>query len=218
MINKDKVSRVLVYDEKDNLLISTASVSFPRDFFKIKSQDMVMLKGSKFPLIIKGQNISVIFEYKNGSRVKYKTTVDLCTEYQVNFHVGDGMPLEERRRSFKVNVVFNGSVSFYIRDGAVVNFDEILTVEFVNLNIGGAYIHSEFVFEPGDQIMLSFMDGGMDLLAEVLRAQKKMGEDVIDGYGCKFLNVTGQQEEVIAKFIFECQLAERDRLRKLNQV
>ena len=70
MINKDKISRVLIYDQKGRLLVTTKSVSFPKDFFKIKGQDLVMLKGSGFPLISKGEYIDVIFEYINGTRMK----------------------------------------------------------------------------------------------------------------------------------------------------
>ena len=158
MINKDKISRVLVYDIKGKMLISTKSVFFPKDFFKLKGMDLVMLKGADFPLISKGEQIDVIFEYINGTRMKYKTSVDLCTEYQINFHVGDGFALEERRRSFKINVVFTGVSPFYIRNEEMTAFDEPLEISFVNLNLGGAYFRADFNFEVGDQVMLNFLD------------------------------------------------------------
>ena len=210
MINKDKISRVLVYDSKGKLLISTKSVFFPKDFFKIKGKDLVMLKGSDFPLISKGENIEAIFEYINGNRVKYETTVDLCTEYQINFHVGQGEILEERRRSFKVSVDFNGLSPFYIRGEEMYAFDDPIMLHFVNINLGGVYFNSESEFEPGDQVMLNFLDGEMQLLAEILRVQKNE-EGGIDGYGCRFLDVNQTQEERLARFIFDCQVLERER-------
>ncbi len=213
MINKDKISRVLVYDIKGKMLISTKSVFFPKDFFKLKGMDLVMLKGADFPLISKGEQIDVIFEYINGTRMKYTTSVDLCTEYQINFHVGDGIALEERRRSFKINVVFTGVSPFYIRNEEMTAFDEPLEISFVNLNLGGAYIRADFNFEVGDQVMLNFLDGEMELLADILRVQKKTDSDETDGYGCKFLNINQSQEERLARFIFECQLIERERMR-----
>lgn len=210
MINKDKISRVLVYDAKGKLMISTKSVFFPKDFFKIRGKELVMLKGSDFPLISKGENIEVVFEYINGTRIKYNTTIDLCTEYQVNFHVGQGEVLEERRRSFKVSVDFNGLSPFYIRGEEMYAFDDPIMLHFVNINLGGVYFNSNSEFEAGDQVMLNFLDGEMQLLAEILRVQKN-DEGKIDGYGCKFLDVNQAQEERLARFIFDCQVLERER-------
>ncbi|MBQ8787216.1 MAG: PilZ domain-containing protein [Oscillospiraceae bacterium] len=210
MVNKDKISRVLIYDSNGKLLISTKSVFFPKDFFKIKGKDLVMLKGSDFPLISKGENVEVIFEYINGNRVKYETTIDLCTEYQVNFHAGQGEILAERRRSFKVSVDFNGLSPFYIRGEEMYAFDDPIMLHFVNINLGGVYFNSDAEFEKGDQVMLNFLDGEMQLLAEILRVQKNE-EGGIDGYGCRFLDANQAQEERLARFIFECQLLERER-------
>ena len=210
MINKDKISRVLIYDAKGKLMITTKSVFFPKDFFRIKGKDLVMLKGSDFPLISKGENIEAVFEYINGTRIKYDTTVDLCTEYQVNFHVGQGEVLEERRRSFKVSVNFDALSPFYIRGEEMYAFDDPIMLHFVNINLGGVYFSSTSEFEPGDQVMLNFLDGEMQLLAEILRIQKN-DEGEIDGYGCRFLDVNQAQEERLARFIFDCQVLERER-------
>ncbi|MBQ5319846.1 MAG: PilZ domain-containing protein [Oscillospiraceae bacterium] len=210
MVNKDKISRVLVYDSNGKLLISTKSVFFPKDFFKLKGKELVMLKGSDFPLISKGENVEIIFEYINGNRVKYDTTIDLCTEYQVNFHAGQGEVLAERRRSFKVSVDFNGMSPFYIRGEEMYAFDDPVLLHFVNINLGGVFFNSTSEFEVGDQVMLNFLDGEMQLLAEILRVQKN-DEGEIDGYGCRFLDVNQSQEERLARFIFDCQVLERER-------
>lgn len=216
MINKDKINRVLIYDQKGRLLVTTKSVSFPKDFFKIKGQDLVMLKGSGFPLISKGEYIDVVFEYINGTRMKYTTSIDLSTEYQINFHVGEGIALEERRQSYKINVSFDALIPFYIRSEEMVTFDEPVVVSVVNLNLGGVYFRSGFDFEEGDQVMLNFMNGEMELLTDILRAQKKPDSDTVDGYGCRFLNITQSQEERLARYVFECQLAEREKLKEKN--
>ncbi len=213
MINKDKISRVLVYDKGERLLVATKSVSFPKDFFKIKGKDLVMLKGSDFPIISKEEYIDVIFEYINGTRMKYTTSVDLCTEYQINFHVGDGVALEERRQSYKVNVSFGGEVLFYVREEEMVNFESPVKVDIVNINLGGVYFRSDFEFEEGDQVMLNFLDGKMEFLSDILRVQRSVDGE-IDGYGCRFLNITHTQEESLARYLIECQLIEREKLRK----
>ena len=170
-----------------------------------------MLKGSGFPPVSRNEHIEAVFEYINGTRVKYKTVVDLSTEYQMNFHVGEGEAMEERRRSFKINVELAGVVHFYMRDEQVFSFDEPIDVEMKNINLGGVFFRSEYVFEKGDQVMLSFLDGKMEFLSDILRVQTKAGTDEVDGYGCRFLNVTPVQEEQLAKFIFDCQIAEREK-------
>lgn len=214
MINKDKIVRVLIYGigVGEKLLISTKSVYFPRDFFKIKGMELVMLKGSDFPVISKGDPIYAIFEYRDGTRVKYKTTVDLCTDYQMNFHIGEGEILRERRRSFKITVDLDGKSPFYIRGEEMFSFDDPVELHIINLNLGGVLFSTSSVFEPGDQVMLSFFDGEMQLLTEVLRIQKDENGNMI-GYGCRFLNISQAQEEHLARFIIECQHMEIEKRR-----
>ncbi len=215
MINKDKINRVLVYNQRGRMLLSTKSVSFPRDFFKIRGKDLVMLKGTDFPLISKGEPVEVIFEYFNGDRVKYNTLVDICTEYQINFHVGEGEVLQERRRSFKVMVDMNGLSPFYIRGEEMFAFDDPIELHIINLNLGGVFFSSTSGFEVGDQVMLNFLDGEMKLLIEVLRVQRNDSGE-IEGYGWRFLDVNQAQEERLARFIFDCQVMERDRRRAVE--
>lgn len=214
MIKKDKIGRVVIYDDQDRMILATKSVYFPKDFFRIKDRDLVMIKGSGLPLIPKDDYITAVFEYINGVRMKYKTSVDLSTEYQMNFHVGEGIALEERRASFKINTEFDVVSPFYIRNEELINFDKPLNIHVCNINLGGVYMKTEFDFEPGDQLMLHFFGGEVELLTEVLRSQKVFGTDVIDGYGCHFLNITQSQEERLARFIFEIQIAEREKLKQ----
>ena len=215
MINKDKINRVLVYNQRGRMLLATNSVSFPRDFFKIKEKELVMLKGSDFPVIPKGEPVEAIFEYLNGDRIKYNTVIDICTEYQINFHVGEGEVLKERRRSFKVMVDMNGISPFYIRGEEMFPFDDPIELHIINLNLGGVFFSSNSTFEVGDQVMLNFLDGEMKLLIEILRVQRKESGEV-EGYGCRFLDVNQSQEERLARFIFDCQVIERDRKRALE--
>ena len=210
MINKDKINRVLVYDMSGRLLVATSSVFFPKDFFKVKGTDFVMLKGNDYPVLPTGEAIDAIFEYGTGTRVRYRTAIDLCTEYQINFRVSDGEVMEERRRSFKITVDMDGQSPFFIRGEEMFSFADPVEMHIININLGGVLFSSNSDFEPGDQVMLDFMDGEMQLLIEVLRIQR--GKDgSVEGYGCKFLDITESQEEKLAKFIIDCQVLERER-------
>lgn len=210
MINKDKINRVLVYKTDGTLAVITSSVHFPKDFFKVKGMEFVMLKGKDLPIFSKDEPIDTVFEFITGTRVKYKTTVDISTEYQMNFHIGEGEVLEERRRSFKITVDMDGQSPFFIRGEEMFAFDAPVELHFMNLNLGGVFFTSDSEFTPGDQVMLNFLDGEMRLLAEILRAQRDRNGN-LEGYGCKFININSAQEEKLAKFILDCQVLERER-------
>ncbi len=216
MVNKEKITKVDVYDSGGNRVLSVKEVFFPRDFFKIKGKELVLIKGVNLPLLDKGQLIDVVFEYVNGTRVKYITTIDIATEFQINFHLGEGTELEERRRSFKVASCFHGHSDYFIRNEETFDHEEPIQLCFKDINIGGTFFRTSYIHQEGDQVMLSFLDGKIEILAEVLRVQDK-DEKGEFGYGCKFLNVTHAQEETIARFIFDCQLAEREKARNKLQ-
>jgi hypothetical protein len=150
--------------------------------------------------------------------MKYMTEVDLGSETQMNFHVGDGLALEERRRFYKVPVDFEGFALMSVREDEVSNFDPPIPAHFYALNLGGVFFHTpDHEFINGDQVQLTFIDGEMTLLCEILRVQKNP-DDTIKGYGARFVIITSAQEERLSRFIFDCQLAERERRRKREEM
>ena len=218
MINKEKIVKVDIYDENKVRLLSAKSVSFPKDFFKIKGQELVLIKARDLPYFDKNKQIIAVFEYINGTRIEYHTKVDLSTDLQLNFHVGEGEILEERRESFRVRTEIEGLCRFYERgQDAPIMFEEPLRVQFFNINLGGVFFNADFDFQQGDKINLSFLDGQLDLIGVVLR--KKPAENGSSaGYSCRFLEVSPAQEEKLSRFIFECQMAERDRKRNMHSI
>lgn len=212
MINKEKIRKADVYDANGDHVLTSSSITFPKDFFRIKSQELVVIKDKNLPLLDKAQPITVIFEYLNGTRVKYDTKIDICTGMQLNFHVDTGEILEDRRSSFKLKTEFEGISKYFVRNEEPVLFDTPLTIHFANINLGGVLFSADFDFEKGDTVNLVFMDGEMELMAEILRRQITDTGELI-GFGCKFLDVTHAQEEILAKFIFRQQVIERDKMK-----
>ncbi len=208
MLNKEKIRKVDLYDTNGEHLLCTKSVSFPRDFFRIKSQELVVIRDKNIPDLDKDKPISVIFEYINGTRIKYETKIDICTEMQLNFHVDQGEVLKDRRNSYKVNASFDGISRFFERNDEPVLFDTPLAIHFHNINLGGVLFSADFDFVKGDLVNLVFMDNHMELMGEVLRLQTDLSGQFV-GYGCKFAEVSHTQEELLAKFIFQCQVDER---------
>ena len=95
-----------------------------------------------------------------------------------------------------------------------MQFEEAIECKIKNINLGGVFFSCDYNFEKDDCISLSLFDGQMDILTEILRLQTDNNGNLM-GYGCKFQGVTPSQEEKIARYIFEVQLAERERKRKL---
>lgn len=216
MVNKEKIVKAEAFTRGGALVISSHSWEFPKDFFSLKRTEFVILKGKMEHFVEISEPIEVVFYYLNGTRVKYNTTVDLCTEFQLNFHLGnDYAVLEERRQSYKIATDICGKVYFYIRDDETVQFDEPLRVCFRNINVGGVFIVcTAFDFNVGDIFSLNFLENPpIEVQTEVLRRQKKQDDDNIEGYGCKFVDLSAAAEERIARFIFDLQIAERDRRR-----
>jgi hypothetical protein len=223
MINKEKIQYVHIYDMSGHLIFSAPGdkISFPKDFFLTKVRDkreLVVVKGKDLPVAFEGTKISVIFDYFTGVRMRYDTELVLGSEGQWNFRVGDGISLEERRRFYKVPVDFYGTSDFYIRNEEIMPFETPAELHFIDLNLGGAFIeHGGTSFEIGDQVQVTFMDGDMQLVTEVLRIQKNP-DGAIKGYGTKFTAVNAAQEEKLSRFIFDCQVIERDKRRKKEEM
>lgn len=212
MINKDKIQRVDIYDESGKRVLSTKAFSFPRDFFKIKGYELVAIKGNDLPMLSKGDQITVIFEYLNGTRIQCNTRIDLSTDLQLNFHVDDGMVLEERRGSYKVNTPGAFAKLLHIERGEeeITDLEEPFSAAILNINLTGVLMKCDIPLNVGDIVRLKLLDDPIELNAEILRLQLDNDGELM-GYGCRFLDVTPPQEEKIARFIFNCQLAERER-------
>lgn len=213
MINKDKIRKVDIYCSDGKHMLCTSKIQFPRDFFKIRGWELVTVKSSGLPVFSKEDSFYAIFEYTDGTRIKCETRIDISTEYQLNFHVDEGMVLEERRNSFKVTTPNTFAYIIRIERGEeVIDLEEELKVRIININLTGVLMSCEIDLDPENIVTLKLLDGAMELRTEILRKQLDSAGE-LTGYGCRFLDVSPAQEEKIARYIFDCQLAERERMR-----
>lgn len=211
MLVKEKVVSVAVYDSKDRYIATTKVFSFPKELIKAKGKTAVSIKGQSFNLISKGEYISLVFEYIGGTRFKAMARAEASARCQIDVHVGEVEELEERRSSFKVNT--REKVIVYRSDDSDA---EGYSAMILNINIGGVLLKSDISFLPGDIFYLSMLDGKLELRTLVLRKQTDINGALV-GYGCQFQNVSEQQEADITKFIFDCQIAERERRKQLEE-
>ena len=216
MLNKDKILKVEVLDSKGRTIVSTHTPEFQKDYFAVTGNEFVILKSPNIIPIGKGEKVDAVFYFQNGTRVKYATVIDLATDMQVNIHIGSEYTvLEERRRYFKAETNIIGKISAYSREEKDVPLEEPLYVRIKNINLGGVLIVSNFAFEMGDVFMLTILKNPVNISTEVLRIQKDVNGNVT-GYGCRFINLTLINEELLARFIFECQILEREKRKRLR--
>lgn len=213
MISKEKIKKIDIYKETGERILTTNKFTFPRDFFKIKGYELVAIRGRGLPVLDKNHNIDVVFEYVSGTRIKCRTHVDISTEEQMNFHVDDGEVLEERRRSYKVATKEAAYITAIERGDEVIELEEKQEATIHNINLGGVLLSCEIELFPGDYVDFIFLPDNMEVKAEILRVQKDDNGNV-SGYGCQFLGITPSQEERLVRHLFECQMAERDRLKQ----
>ncbi|MCM1578997.1 MAG: PilZ domain-containing protein [Ruminococcus sp.] len=213
MISKEKIKKIDVYTEEGERILTTARFTFPRDFFKIRGYELVAIRGRGLPVVDKEHNIDVIFEYVNGTRIKCRTHADISTTEQLNFHVDDGEVLEERRQSYKVATKESAFVTAIERGDEVIELEEQYEATILNINLGGVLLHCDIELFAGDVVDFIFLPDNMSVKAEILRVQKEL-DGSITGYGCRFLGITPSQEEKLVRHLFECQMAERERLKQ----
>jgi len=198
--------RKLAVAEKDQF-------SFPRLFVNdMPVNNVIIMKGKRFPELEIDKAIYVITYMKNGDRIRYPAAVRMSLSDQLNVQLRSdyGTLMEERRRYFKVESDIDCVVQGYIRDDNYVEFNKPVSGTIKNISIGGVYLDCEEVnFSPHDILSLSFcVDGNyVDIYAEVLRVQRVDG--TIDGYGCQFQNVDQNQEEIFGHFVYTIQLQKR---------
>lgn len=216
MLNKDKIVKVEVLDSLGRNIVTCYTPEFQKDYFTVKGTEFLILKGPRILPAHIGDKVDVIFFYLNGARLKYSTVIDLATDKQVNVHIGESYTvMEERRRYFKTETDLVGKATSYIREDTEVSFGDVQYVRILNINLGGVFLTSNFDFQLGDRFMLTFLDNPVTVLTEILRLQKDTDGN-FQGYGCRFLDLSHANEEIIARFIFECQIQTREKRKRLR--
>lgn len=212
MVNKEKIIKVEVIDTLGRLIISTKNIEFPKDFFRFSSAEFLVLKSQKIRSAPIGEKVAVVVFYMNGTRIKYETVIDLATESQVNLHLPkDYTVMEERRNYFKTETNLAGVIEYYTHGDEVITFDTPVQVRIKNINIGGVFMMSPFNFDIGDVVFLCIISEAIKISTIIIRRQVNSETGETEGYGCKFEGATATQEESISRYIFECQLAARNK-------
>ncbi len=216
MLDKKRIIKVEVFGMGKGLIVSSDNFNIIDDEDARDAQYHLMIKGSGFPEIQMGEKLEIVVHCVNGDRVKYDTTADVCTEYQLNVTLGEScVVLEERRRYYKLQTDISAKISVITRDEEDLTPDKPVLARIKNINIGGVFLSTDFELDARDTIILCFelLSKKLELTTNVIRVQKN--NDKIEGYGCCFSRLKGWQEETLARYIHNAQLEQKDRIKNI---
>lgn len=211
LLNKEKISKIEVYDAKERHLGTTRIYSFSKSLFKSSTVGMT-IKCNNLPNLKKGDSVMIIFEYVNSQRYRSVTKIDSATKAQIEVKVGEVTEIEERRRSFKIStkekaIVYKGKSEK----------EEGIDAMILNINLGGVLLKCDEYFNVGTIIYLNTFSGELEVPTKILRRQNDINGNFV-GYGCQFVDISEAEEEIVAKYILECQVAERERRKTLEEM
>lgn len=213
MLTRDKIQKAEVLTPADTRIISASSKCFSLPALKDSKtgqlENVLIIKGKKLPEVEKDSVVFVVFYLYTGKRVKYEGRIKLSTDLQLNVAVKTAQPetLEERRQYYKVRTNIVCVVSGGIRGNQRLPFEAPVIGQIQDLNIGGVFLCCpKMEFCKGDLVAISMnvLEQRLDVTAQILRVQRNPAGD-ITGYGCKFLHVSPQVEEILAQYVYQAQ-------------
>lgn len=211
LLNKEKVLKVEIFDAKERFLGTTRVFSFSKSLFKSSTVGMT-IKCNNLPNMKKGDSVCLVFEYVNGSRHRTVTKLDSASKAQIEVKVGEVTEIAERRRSFKIATKEKATV-FKTKSEK----EEGIEAMILNINLGGVLLKCDEFFNVGTVIYLNTFSGGLEVPTKILRRQNDPNGNFV-GYGCQFVDISEAEEEIVAKYILECQVAERERRKTLEEM
>ncbi len=206
-----KIIKVEVLDEKGTL-IHSAEKGFvvPNNAAAEDEDAIIMIKGKGLPELERNTIVSVVTTSKSGDRVRYVCAVTVSLATQLNVKIlrnNETRLLEERRRFYKLKIKEKGRALFFIRDEKTIRFDEPVSIDIRDINVGGIFMSAKTEFMVGDLVCVEvdlFEEYPLNAAARVLRVQRK-DDGEIEGYGCEFQGLTAAQEDYIGRFVYKVQ-------------
>lgn len=212
MLDKAKVLKLDVLDINNKVIYSTDRFQPGKTLFGKVDDALLILFGEDMPELSKGAPVKIISHIMSGDRIMRTGKITISTYKQMNISVDKKCEkLQERRRYFKVAVKVPAKILLSTYDDEIINYNDGIDVVVRDINIGGIFIETEHEFKEGAELLLEMTLGDEEICSpcRILRVQQRGGE--LEGYGCSFLKISTEQEQIIARYIFMMQLEQRKR-------
>jgi hypothetical protein len=168
----------------------------------------IILLGEDFGLI-PHQSVVEVVGYLEDGIVFMRGKVTLSTGSQLNFNILNTENKQERRNFLKVRVYMSTKVlrafSLGQRKKPYLVNEQVMTRD---ISLGGIAFYSNRLFFRRQRVELDFnkLKPGFIAVAEVLRRERGPFRGGFRfKYGCRFLNISGEEERVLCEFVFRTQ-------------
>jgi c-di-GMP-binding flagellar brake protein YcgR len=216
-MQQKQIKDIQVYNTDGELILEfSKNYTFPAKSDKGRVvDDVLIIRGKKLLTYTTGTEVEVVVNLKNNDRVKYFCFVEFSTARRLDLklNAAQAEKLEDKRRFYKVRTEVNCRIHSATRDEETVVFKPTsLYGRIQDINIGGVFlsVDDNVIFEKEDQLSVSAVlgDNKLNASARVLRVQRDKEGEVI-GYGCAFIAVDSQQEEIVASYVTRVQIEQR---------
>lgn len=154
-------------------------------------------------LINEKDYIKLTFNLINSDRYVQRGVVERKEDHLITVSLDEEIEkLDDKRESVKMCCELTGSILVLGKD---------IYVEYKNISVGGIFIKTEYELPINHTIRLYIKKLDISARAIVLRKQLN-SYGVIEGYGCRFVELDSPQEEIIAQFVNYSLSKERETL------
>ena len=128
--------------------------------------------------------------------------------------VQEQLAQDQRRQDVKIPLGLSIMLHSAYQPGDPVRPSELgVPATVVNISAGGVYLRTSLLLAKGRRVWFDFMETGekLTLSAQILRVENASltQNQILYGYGCKFVNMLSRHESVLRSFIFQQQRQQR---------
>ncbi|MDD2189635.1 MAG: PilZ domain-containing protein [Eubacteriales bacterium] len=199
---------------KINVIYAEGQTTVTSGMIKFKDDKFTLL-GEDFALIPHRVVVDVV-GYRDDGVQFMSGLVSLSTKSQLNFEIIKSDGKKERRMYLKEKVQLNSVLLRAFSKGKSRRSYAVgEKIVIRDLSLGGVGFYSNKVLLKKQKITMDFsgIKPGFTAEAEVLRREKgPFPGDCRFKYGCRFLDVSGEEERVLCEFVLKAQLKNRRKL------
>lgn len=138
---------------------------------------------------------------------------ELCS---LRCEVLEQLAQDQRRQDVKIPLGQNIMLHAAYQPGDPIRPSELgVPATIVNISAGGVYLRTSLLLAKGRRVWFDFAEAGenMTLSAQILRVENASltQNQILYGYGCKFVNMLSRHESALRSFIFQQQRQQRNR-------
>lgn len=194
-------NKIEIRNQQDKIITNGTIISFSEKEYTIIFENLNVLTEQ--------QDVRVyIFDDIEGIQV-YKAKIRYIIEDKATVVLGDKINIMQRRKNVKVKYVQEADIKAYLMNNKEISsltLSKPILIKITDIGAGGIFFISSEYIGIGQKFNLDLVYQGhaITIMVQIIRTQKV--ENFKIGYGCKFINLTKQQESFLTSTVFKLQL------------